>query len=305
MPRSVVRTGRIDARDRATQRRRGRHTTPPDTTAPHEQLARWIEAHLSRLSIEALETLDLDALLRETWRVDLSVAERLRRVAIWLERHLQAPRERESWAGVHRVYLRALREAPDEAWVHGSMGISASVVADRARGRDAALSRRLHTLAHDALAHACRLDDRDAQLANAQGHCLYTDPDRDVTEALAAFDRAVAIDPAHGWACLYRAHCLHDLSRWSEAAAAYDAVGGTAFSGPSSWHLHLRVEQRGLCRLRAGDVPGAFDDLRCILARYERQPHLARWGQLVYLRQAADEAFPSLRPRLDALERHL
>ncbi len=305
MPRSAVRTGRIDARDRATRRRRDRSARPHGASDPRQQLARWIEGRLSPLSDSALAGLDLEALLRETWSVQLPNAERLRRVAIWLERHPSFAHDRRSWAGLHRVYLRALREAPDEPWIHASLGISASEVAERVHRRTPALARRLHAIAHGALARACRLDAHDAQIANAQGQCLYADPDRDVTEALDAFERAVGIDPAHGWARLYLAHCLHDLRRWSEAAAAYDAVGGAAFSGPSSWRLHLRVEQRGLCRLRAGDVPGAFDDLRCILARYEAQPHLARWGRLAYLRQAADEAFPSLRPRIDALARHL
>ncbi|MEZ4447154.1 MAG: tetratricopeptide repeat protein [Polyangiaceae bacterium] len=121
--------------------------------------------------------------------------------------------------------------------------------------------------------------------------------DVSVERALHLFDEALARAPDHAWARLYRAHCLYDLERWTEAADAYAAVPKGAFDGPRSWRMHLLVEQRALCLLRGGRREEALALFSKILGRYEAQPHLARWGDLRYADQAVDD-LPELKEPL-------
>ena len=112
------------------------------------------------------------------------------------------------------------------------------------------------------------------------GELCYVDPDHGPAEALPWFDRALAAAPDDGWARLYRAHCLHDLGRFREAAAAYDAVTPAIFTGEDAWrHEHL-LEQRACCWLKAGEIERAHAEIVALLERWERNPHLAReaWG---------------------------
>lgn len=100
-------------------------------------------------------------------------------------------------------------------------------------------------------------------------------------DALGELERAIELDGSHGFARLYRAHCLHDLERFEEAAAAYDDVPHGAFRGPTSWRMDLLVEQRAHCRGMAGDLDGARADFERVLTRYEREPHLALYAPVV------------------------
>lgn len=254
------------------------------------------------MSFEALERLGLDDFLHESARFDLPAGERLRLLAVELEGSVFFENPLRTWAALDRVYQQAVRLSPKDPWMHASRGISASSVAELADGDVAA---RLNKTAHAALLRAGELDSSDARIAYALGQAVYVDHSRSPSDALSHFDRALALDPRHPWARLYRAHCLHDLERWSDAVVAYSAVPMDEFRGPKSWRMDLLVEQRGWCRLKAGDAEGALDDFEKILARYEKQPHLARWSVLAHLKDAAEQTFPQLLLRLTALEDRL
>lgn len=289
MARSAVRSGKFDARDRATKRRRDRSHRPTAELAPHDQLLDWLKERGAQLS----PTMSLKAYLAETSHIDLSPAERLRRLAIEVERS-------SSWAALKQIYEYALRLEPDDAWVHASMGISCGLFAEHAEfDKNTTKSERLFGESEACFLRAKALDADDAHIRYAHGHLLINAGHQ--TKALVLLDEAIALDPEHGWARLYRAHCLHDLKRWREAVAAYDAVPRDAFKGPVSWRMDLLVEQQAFCALRAGEMDVARTGYETILKRYEAQPHLAQWGDLWYLSPAASDAFPELKPRIDAL----
>lgn len=245
--------------------------------------------------------MSLNAYLAATGHIELSPAERLRQLAIEVEPDFAA---NSSWDELKRIYVSALRFEPEHAWLHASMGISCGVFAEHAEwDSDARKSERLTTEAEACFRRAEALDtEDDAHIRYAHGKLLMG---VDRNRALALFDGALALEPDHAWSRLYRAHCLHDLQRWPAAVAAYEAVPRDAFKGPVSWRMDLLVEQQAFCAWRAGELDLARAGFETILKRYEAQPHLAHWGDLWYLRPATDEAFPDLKPRVDALAKKI
>ncbi|MFK8001907.1 MAG: tetratricopeptide repeat protein [Polyangiales bacterium] len=292
MARSAVRSGKFDARDRATKRRRDKSHRPAAQPAPNDQLLDWLkERHAPQL-----RAMSLDAYLTATGHIELSPGERLRQLAIEIEQEMAA---NSSWGELKRIYDLALRFDPEYARLHTSMGISCGVFAEHAEwDKKTALQERLTKEAEGYFRHARELDAKDAHVRHAHGYLLMCAGRQD--EALALFDEAIALDPTHGWAHLYRAHCLHDLKRWPEAVAAYEAVPREAFKGPVSWRMDLLVQQQAFCSLRAGDTTAARQGFETILTRYEAQPHLAYWSD-IWCVHAGAEAFPDLKPRVDAL----
>ncbi len=307
MRRSHVKAGLLDARDRATKRRRDRKQCSDSEESAVDVLLARIGEWIDEAEWERLERLDLDQYLRDTGDIDLPAEERLRQMAIEMEETLCFESTARTWAAVNRVYEEALRLAPEDAFVLHSQGISASWLAQMANpGKEAKLVENLNRTAHTTLLRAAEFAPLDGHIAYTQGLSLYRDETRSMEEALAHFDRALRLNPELAWARLYRAHCLHDLERWQDAVDAYSMVPKNEFDGPPSWRMHLLVEQRALCRLNAGDKGGALADFEVILERYEKQPHLAMADEpLANIREAADRAFPQLLPRLDALERRM
>lgn len=312
MPRSPVLTGRIDARDRAQQRHRlDRYAK--EAADPEQELVRFLDVELSRIdAVEAMERYDLTDYLRRTGLIDLPPDERLRQLAIAMEertrtRSTEVLRE---WSALDRIYEAALRLDPDAAQVWTSRAITAEKfmgVAD-----EPVIDRRLAQTAKRALERAIELEPEEAHHPWIMGHLVYHTREPGKTEAaLEWLDRALALDPEHTSALLYRAHCLHDLTRWRDAIDAYDAVPLDAFVGHRAWIADYVPECRADCRLRAGDREGALADFERVLHRYELEPGRAALMLLLYLENAAEgelraelgERFDALRERLGRLSR--
>ncbi len=279
MPRSAVLRGRIDARDRAQQRRR-HDRRPAAEDAAHDELDSWLDdASLADLSPATVERLDLVRFLRDTGRIALAPAERLRHLAITLEAAFleTAPH------AVDRVYVGALRLRPDEAMLWHSRGVSARCAADVSADDDVAS--RWHRLAGRCLHRAWELDPHDAGIAYSLGTWHYLSGEG-AAPAAPWFERALALEPEHGNARLYRAHCLHDQERWLEAVAAYEAVPLAAFEGPRAWLVDVVLEATAHCRLQAGDLAGAESAFERLIERLSREPKRALGLRLSYLEEA-------------------
>jgi tetratricopeptide (TPR) repeat protein len=260
-----------------------------------KELAAWLaQRQVARVGLAAIEALDWTAYLRDTSHIELPPGERLRRLAIELEDEAASAPMPRGFLALARLYDAARELGSAEA--DTSLAIAAhacagwedtpSVHSIRVKGTQAA--RRAIAARDDALAHY------------VLGLFLYGE--HALADALASFDATLARDPMLEWARLYRAHCLHDAERWSEAVAAYDAVNPAAFTGPTVWRYDLLREQRAFCRLMAGDREGALADFERLLALYEKEPHRMQPLTLGDLRRAATrELAPELGDRVVAL----
>lgn len=279
MARSAVLTGRIDARDRAKLRHRLDRTRPskPD---PYDALWTWLtEANLGGKASSELAKIDLGQFVRDTGAIDLPPQERLRQLAIHLEERLIA-----DFAAIDRVYEAALRLEPRSFLVWHSRGITAKAYAvDLGDPQHVA---RFRKLALSALYEAHELAPSDAGVTHSIGKWHYELGS--VTDALPWFDRALAIDPNHGWARLYRAHCLHDMQTWPAAVDAYADVPLETFKGRRAYFVDVVLEAQAYCKMKTGDRAGAIADFERLLTRLEKQPKQAELLLLKWLSRACD-----------------
>lgn len=278
MGRSAVLTGRFDARDRARLRRR-LDGGPIAAVDPYDELWGALTGMgLAARDAASLARLDLDDYVRRTGRIALAPAERLRNLAIYLEEEVRA----DFGAAIDRVYEAALRLSPTDSYVWHSRGISAKEPAlDSGDGEVVA---RWSERSLRYLLRTRELASEDAQIAYSLGKWHYVFGE--LGEARHWFDETLKLEPDHGWALLYRAHCLHDLERWREAVTAYVAVPLATFERHRAWHVDVILEAQGYCRLMAGDREGAVSDLSRLIERLDKEPHRAEPLLLKWLGRA-------------------
>lgn len=254
---------------RSRAKQRGRlDRVEPEAEPERVRLSSWIAAWLSAEQRE-LSSLDLREYLSETSCFEIDAGERLRLLAVHLDEHglVTSGSELAQWEVFSRIYEFAKRLSPRDPTVFESEAITAL---DLARGLDHGepAHQRLMAIAKRASLRAIELDESDGTLLYTYGSVLYADADTEA--ALAAFDAALARAPDHAWARLYRAHCLHDLQRWSEAADAYSRVDPAAFVGDRAWRMELLREQRAFCLLHAGRREQGLALAEEVISRRER-----------------------------------
>lgn len=295
MPRSKVRTGAFDARDRATKRRRRRRRPP---AAVEEHSLEWLEPVVRGLKIEDAERIDLRGFLRDTAEVELPAQRRLAELGFSLMSELPGLPVRRAWAAVSRVYEEALRIEASDALVYCLQGLAAI---ERAIVEQEEERRWLLDMGLQVIRQGLTIDAEDAELHYLLGYALYDDGAKQAERALASFEAALLWDSGHRWALLHKAYCLQDLERWERAAEAYEQVPRERFQGLISWRMDLLIEQRAWCLLKSGRQRDAREDFERLLTRYEREPRLAEWMTLQYF-ESALAWFPDLEPRLRRLE---
>lgn len=298
-------TRATEGHDRPRWRAKLRHrrdrvrSTQPD---PYAQLKVWIDgSRWESCEVAELETLDLTEFLRQTSYIDLSPTERLRKFAIALETQLNASEQPRGWLALERIYAAGRKLDPDDAEIEVSRAVTAELCASCLDERPE-VRQRMITAGRRAAERAIELRPNDAGAHYALGMLDYSFRHGSIESALTCFEAAVALDPSSGWARLYRAHCLHDLGRWSEAVRAYSDVDPAFFVGPKAWRYDLLREQRAWCLLQDGNRDRALTEFLAILHRYELQPMLAKSQMLKELIAAAEGPFQvELSARLTAL----
>lgn len=258
-----------------------------------------MEARAEGLRIEDVERLDLKSFLRDTAELDLPAQRRLAEMGYACVSGLRVGPAGRAWSAVSRFFDEALRIDAEDVEVHRLRGISALDLAplDEGDARDKLLG-----LAFASLDHAVQLAPKDAHFHYLRGFVLYEDRRHPPEEALASFEQALVHEEQHGWARLYKAHCLHDMKRWADAAEAYARVPREQFKGHVAWRMDLLVEQRASCLLEAGHDAEARAEFERLLTYYEKQPRLALMMTLQYL-ESALARFPELEPRVRNLEK--
>ena len=263
----------------------GAASSPPD---PHEQLAAWLRAGAyARGSVEHLEALDLTTYLHNTSHINLSATERLRQLAIALEDHLSVSPQPRGWLALERIYAAGTALDPNDSDIEISRALSAEYCA-ACLSEPKSARRRIILTGREAANRAIALRPGNASAHYALGMLHYSFAEGSVEDALSYFERCVVLDPKFGWARLYRAHCLHDLGRWIDAAQAYSDVNPSFLVGPRAWRYDLLREQRAWCLLQAGERERALAEFIALFQRYEGQPDLAKYQMLRELTAAAE-----------------
>ena len=274
MPRSAVRSGLFDQRDRATKRRRS-HPTSDDTADGFTQLQAWFDINLEAIDgPEGIERLNWRRVLTRTVFIPLSTAEKLRLLAVRLEPEVTYTESPRGWASLWRLYDAALKIDSDAEFTWESAAISALRCAEHYQ-RSTAESEKLFEEAERLVWRAQSLAPDCARIWHTLGRVAYLRGGR-TEEALRRFDEALRCDAGFSWSQIFRAYCLHDLERWGDAARAYDAVDLTFFVGPISWRIDNLKDNRAWCLYQNGEEAAALKAFSRLLRRYERVPSLLR-----------------------------
>lgn len=280
MGRSAVLSGRFDARDRAKVRHRRDPVVPPTRLGRDALWAFLVGSPYAVLEAGAVARIDTTEFLRGTPDFEMAPEERLRWLAILLERKVGGVHPRD----LDRIYAAALELAPRAASVWHSRGIAACLAGDLEQDREAATRAAMPALRW--LHAAQELDPLNADILCHIGQWHYDFGDAQ-DEAASWFERTIELEPRHHTALLYRAYCLQDAERWTEAIAAYQALPLDAFKGSAAWLVDEILEAQSFCQLRTGDPVAAVDGFRRLLDRLEKEPMRGLPMKLQCLREAA------------------
>ncbi len=299
MPRhkSPVRRGLTDQRDRGRRKKhhKGRpvdggelrhRTTSENWEAKLQFFEAWLEETYrvnDELTIGPPASINLTQYLQSTPTIDIAPDEKLRQLAIFLEPVCEQMNQPSGWHCLRRIYREALKYDHKWPYLWHSMSLSALGCA-KMMDEDDPLREEILNESLQFCREGIAINPDFDSLHCSLGNTLYEF--RRTAEALAAYQKAVELNSKHVWAALYKAHCLHDLERWSEAIEAYEAVDISQFDGIKSWRGVLLRDQIASCRLHAGDVDQALEDFQAALHRYEHNPGLLYSPQ--YLKEAAD-----------------
>lgn len=271
MPRSPVKTGLRDQRNRAQLRSKLDKPYSSNVLSPKKEMVLWLGNHIEISDVTEAEQLNLKSFLQNTVHIDLSPQERLRQLAIFLEPELSWSYR--AWLAIDRIYKTALNWAPDDQYVHHSRAISAQEAAECLEDLNA---RKIWDIAWRSAYKAQALAPADANVQYMLGLLCYLDQNHSVEEALQHFEAALAEDEEHQWALLYRAHCLQDLTQWLEASHAYCQVKTSFFTSFRAWRYELLLEQKAYCFWKSGDLRGATLEFKRLLVRWSADPGLAK-----------------------------
>ena len=272
----AVRSGLIDQRDRATKRRLsrqgGRAQTESSQAMALESFELWLESWLTMIT--DIRRIDLELFLSASEPFDIESSERLRQLAIHVELEACSLPGLSGWESLRRIYELAMELAPANADILASMSISA-----RWLGEGHSKEEQLLAISEACGREAVQQAPDDGYGYYVLGRALYSQ--RRTEDALGVLSQALEFEADRSiiaWTNLYKAHCLHDLERWTEALAFYDKVDRSELTGSSSWRSDVLSEQRALCLFMAGQESDALALLNRILDRYEAEPHLATWA---------------------------
>ena len=265
------------------------HGAPVSGSTPHAALRAWMRAQaLDTAAIEVLESWSLRGFLQQTSHIAMPSGERLRELAILIEPVAVAASQPQGWRLLQRVYVEAAQHAPETPWLGHSQARSALACLDRRLSQP--IFDQIVADGQAAIEKALFSPPREPLLLGVMGELFYRTGQHQ--QALTWFERALSLSPDLPWACLWRAHVLRELQQWTAAVTAYDAVPVDRFVGPAVWRASLVKEQRGWCRVQAGQHAVALRDFLSALEDYEQDLTLAEQGMSRILITVALRVYP-------------
>lgn len=212
--------------------------------------------------------LDLENYLRRTNQFPVPAVERLRQLAIFLERECSTGISAEDWAVLRRVYDFGanLNSTDDALW--WSRGIAATHLAEVES--DPRLADELFADGEAACRKAFELAPGTAGILYSLGINAYMNRSRAVKEAKQWFAAAFERDPDHIMAQLYLGHCCHDDGQWREALDAYTGIDQEQLARDwPRWRAVKLREQIAFCCMKCGLRDDALRQFQEVLSVYE------------------------------------
>ena len=258
--------GRRKKDHRAGQSRRNSHDSEADDFSVFET---WLENEFRNETgdrIEPSQSISFKTFLKSAANFDMAPDEKLRILAIHWEDDCMSMDQPRGWNILKRVYQEALKY--DSTWGthYHSMSLSARACAGWLNNSDPQreiIFKEARSICREGLA----IVPDNATLHLSIGRCEYDMGNSEV--ALVHFQDAIGIEPKLMWAILYRAHCLHDLERWADAAEAYEAVDLSYFDRHLQWRADLLRDQLAECYLMSGQREKAMSGFLAVLRHYE------------------------------------
>lgn len=200
--------------------------------------------------------LDLEGYLQRTAGFSLSAVERLRQLAIFLERECSTGYPAKDWAVLRRVYDFGATINPSDHALWWSRGITATHLAEiqsDPRLADPRLAEELFAEGEAACRKALELAPGNAGILYSLGFNAYLNPRRKVGEAREWFTAALGKEPGHVMARLYLGHCCQDDGEWQEALDVYSGVDQEQLARDwPRWRTVKLREQIAFCCLKCG-----------------------------------------------------
>jgi tetratricopeptide (TPR) repeat protein len=211
-----------------------------------------------RVSVSANK---LESFLQATNSLAPLRSERLRQLAI----QLRYEEFDEGWQGMRQIFLTAAQEEPIDWMLYHSWGIAALDYSETWNESNDAKRLMAATEGESILHRALDLSPANSDIAYTLGLLRYNHPlfnenrEHYLNAALSWFTRAVEWDSDNDFACLYKAHCHHDLEEWQAAIETYSAVDQERFIKEwPKWRTIKLREQLAYCYAKAGDLEEAI-----------------------------------------------
>lgn len=284
MPRSNVLRGVHKQLNRAQLRSRLDKKQPVNNTDSLNDLLSWFENNIVTSDPAKIESINVKNFLYATSNIRLVSEERLRNLAIFLEENVC--KEMRTWLAIDRIYCAATNINANDIRLHHSRALTAHLfheILDNSKNK-----KRIQEVAFNAIDSALAIDETDVESLYLKGTLYYFSNEHSKNKALKCHDQALSIDPQHAWSLLYRAHCLHDLQNWHEAAEAYSKIKASFFCGNQAWRYEIFLEQKAYCCFKAGQKNKALREFSCLIDRWKKDENLCKEAYGMYLAEIAE-----------------
>jgi len=267
--------------NRAQLRNRcNRNKTNIDDKEKQNTLYDWLNENIRDKDTAYLARVNTKEFLYHTSQIYLLPSERLRQLAIFIENEICSTREFSDWLIIDRIYQKALKISAKDMDLHHSRALTGYWHWEL--NNDEKERQRICRVVWKTLDAATAISKSDADIVYLKGHMCYFKKQSETQQALKYYNQALSIDPQHPFSLLYRAHCLHDLELWKEAAIAYSNVN-ISFCDGQVWRQEIFYEQKAYCYYKAGDKETAYTLFSKLLQRWQNNPYFVQQAYGMHL----------------------
>jgi len=211
-----------------------------------ENISQEISDYAIQLGDSQVKTLNLSDFLQNIENPDIENSEKLRQLAIKIESRFFFE-EKEKWEVLEAIYLRGISENAEDAILHESRGISASMII--ALSQDEGFKKELLKVGIDSFSKSLSLGNNDARLYYHWGYLHYP---ANLSLAIEKFEEALKIEEDYAIASMYLGYSYFDLKNWEKAISALGKVNEEELRG--HWEKIKSLELIACAQIESGSL---------------------------------------------------